>query len=171
MSTRPNPQILFSFDPGPHLGMAIFADGHLRGSTTITADGEMSELMQLAKVYKYLDELPHREPEGNIIVVEDFRSQIGLSKDGYFTVQLVGFIAGLARVKGHDLYLQLPAVRRPFLDAATARVLRTITDEKVVPSRHERDAIAQGLAWYAKHQPDLLKRIEQEFKDAEHSGG
>lgn len=146
MLPRDIPSMLIAIDPGPHTGVAQFVEGKLVATRVVA-------LPELDAQYRTLYDLLFEAFGGlytnpvlsdPMIVIEDYRSQMTLTREGYYTIQLIGFLAGTARVAGYPATLQLPPVRRPWLEDAVA--LCTLCNGKR-PSPHERDATAHGLAY------------------------
>lgn len=147
MPSRAIPGAVLAFDPGPHTGYALFLDGALHNVGTINKVRQADQYKAVYDLLMYVfsGKFTHPALPDPVVVVEDFRSQTTVTRDGYTTIQLVGFIVGTVQVAGFTPRLQLPAARRAFLGPALDVLHNTIKH----PTPHERDAVAHGLAYLA----------------------
>jgi len=146
-SSFPSGNMLLAFDPGPHTGVAVFIDGALRNVYTLQERTQSLQYRAVHNLLMYAFSGQFTNPVLNdpVVVIEDYRSQMTMTREGYYTVQLVGFIVGTTLTAGFTPHLQLPAVRRPFLNAA----LDTVKLLYAHHTPHERDATAHALAYLA----------------------
>src|SRR5260370_117466 len=129
------PAYVLAFDSGPHTGVAWFRYGTFGGSELVVvdpvhADGQMRRLFELLQ--------SGQSATHTVVVIENFHSVGPLTRDGVATVKLMGFVEGVARIRGYEVVYQMPSVRKPFL-----------ADAKLLVGRahpHELDAAAHGLA-------------------------
>lgn len=141
--------MLIALDPGPHTGVAMFQDGKLHSVNTVAHANLTEQYRTLYDLlmYTFSGQFTHPALPDPVVVIEDYRSQMTMTREGYYTVQLVGFLAGTVRCAGYAPHLQLPAARRAFLNPAMDLLKRTYTHY----TPHERDATAHALAYLATH--------------------
>lgn len=136
------PAYVLCFDPGPHTGVAAFLYGQLTASLTIEADAA-----HVGTRYQMIHGHIHGAAAfggdaGPIIVCENFHTVMPLTRDGFITLKLIGWIEGVARLAGFETVFQMPGVRVPYLADAKRLVGRG--------KPHELDAAAHGLAFLAR---------------------
>lgn len=146
-SSYPGGNVLLAFDPGPHTGVAVCIDGTVRNVYTIHSASlaEQYRLVYDTLMWGFSGQFTHPILHDPVVVVEDYRSQMTMTREGYYTLNLIGFIVGVTLTAGFTPHLQLPAARRPFLTLATDSVKRLYTHH----TPHERDAVAHALAYLA----------------------
>ncbi len=130
--------IVLACDPGKHSGLALFVDGDLLQTELL-----VGTLGEQGQALRWLLRAHRRRTPPATLVLESFRNAArGMSRDMIDTVKLIGFMEGMARLYGWQVVLQMPPVKRPYLD--DARALAPCVSE------HERDAIAHALSYLAK---------------------
>ncbi len=130
--------IVLACDPGKHSGLALFVDGDLLQTELL-----FGSLAEQGKTLRWLLYAHRRRTPPATLVLEAFRNAArGMSRDMIDTVKLIGFIEGTARLYGWQVVLQMPPVKRPYLE--DARLLAPYVSE------HERDAIGHALSYFAK---------------------
>lgn len=137
---------ILAFDPGPHTGVARLRGGELVTSETVTLTG--SDRGDMAALYgrlKTILELPMVLTP--FVVIENYHTVGPMSREGMLTIRLMGWLEGLAAWEGYNYRFQMPSVKKAWLTEAT-QLLR-----KHGASRHERDAVAHGLACLYGLQP------------------
>lgn len=134
-----NVREILAFDPGPHTGVARLRDGVLLSSETLTLTGSTAgAFAEICGRLKTLCELPAPHPP--FIVIENYHTVGPMSREGMLTIRLMGWLEGVAACGGYTYRFQMPSAKKAWLTEAT-RLLRGRA-----ASRHERDAVAHGLA-------------------------
>lgn len=125
---------IVSLDPGLHVGIAWRNPDGTLDATMIYLD--------LQRTYKFLLDNPHPK----ICVFEDFQTAGNISKDGLYTVRVIGGIQTLCLEHNIPCVLQIPSARYSFRDDAAAYLTRLRGSKRrwVV---HEMDALAHLLAF------------------------
>lgn len=125
---------IVAFDPGVHVGIAWRDDNGKLGATMIYNN--------LVLTYKYIINRP------DVVVFEDFETSGNISKDGLYTVRVVGGIQALCLEHHVPCVLQIPQARYSTMDEAKAYIKRTLGRGKYTP--HHIDALAHLLAYESR---------------------
>lgn len=137
------PYSLVAFDPGVSTGIAVFHRGMLYASYTLKLTDDA------AYVYRSISNLLAPHPFANrVIVCENYVALRTLDRNSRQTVELIGWIHGVALCDGTPFYLQMPGAKLPWLPEAKAELQRAFSR---AGNDHERDALAHGFAWLAAH--------------------
>lgn len=137
--------ILLAIDPGPHCGYAqcTFQDQKL---TLLTCGTYQLDELEMAWTF-FLNHVQHSD----VVILEDFRTVRQLSKEGLFTIEVLGVLIAQAQLYckkrlDEPVVLQLPSVKKPFAKQAV----------KLAPGykAHAQDALAHILAYL--HQRKLV---------------
>lgn len=142
------PNEVLCFDPGKHTGVALFLDGELAVTETVLP--EMPE--GLAGLYQRLQFLITSRPEECQIVIENYHTVGPLTTEGLLTIRIMGWLEGLALTHGHPYCFQMPSMKKPWLEEAQRLA------KAMYGTRHVRDAIAHGLAWYYRNGNGVARR-------------
>lgn len=126
---------VMTFDPGGHTGWSFWSDGEL-----VDCGCEM-DLTSVIKV------MSHYLSSGEIVVCEDF---IGKSNtnDEKLAIRRIGTIETMAAIMHCKLVMQVPAVRKGYLQFAKGFQLLQNIDPST--RRHAKDAIAHGIRYHCK---------------------
>ena len=126
---------VMTFDPGSHTGWSFWDNGIL------TECGCAIELLELISKMSYF------LSPGNIVVCEDF---IGKSNtnDEKLAIRRIGTIETMAKIMHCKLVMQVPAVRKGYLQFAKGFQLLQNVDPSI--RRHAKDAIAHGIRYHCK---------------------
>lgn len=131
------PSYVVAFDPGGTTGAAVFEAGRLVRSFSVERDPPEDRHSAIWAIIG--------NPHSKVVVCEGYSSPRPLDFHGADTVMLIGWIRGCAMHARHPFVLQSAAAKKPFLETA-AKLL----DRRGAVVEHQRDAIAQGLAYIAK---------------------
>lgn len=149
----PEPKQIISFDPGLHVGVAWRnPDG--------TLDASMIYL-DLPRTFKLLTDNPHPK----ICVFEDFQTAGNISKDGLYTVRVIGGIQALCSHFNIPCVLQIPQARYPFRTEA-ANILTAQRRSKRKWVVHEMDALSHLLAYESRAKNDYRRAASVTNKGA-----
>lgn len=128
------PLQILSFDPGPHCGLAWRNPDDTLDARMIYND--------LHETFKFITSNPHPK----VVVFEDFQTAGNISKDGLYTVRLIGGIQALCLIYNVPAVLQIPQARYAFrTEAANILTAQRKSSRKWVV--HEMDALAHLLAF------------------------
>jgi len=125
---------VIAVDPGITTGVAFkdYTTGHIVTFATTAPD----------KLYELISGV-------DIVVIEDFTTAGRISRPGLDTVQIIGGIKALCWYLGKPYSIQMPAIRRPYVEQAalTLQKLYQHSSDHGTVAVHEIDALAHLLAW------------------------
>lgn len=127
--------ILISIDPGITTGVAIRTAS---GEITTRTYKLQSELISLFGSMWVTDNLYK-----HVVVIEDFIGSGNLTKEGKYTIKLIGAVEALCTAYGFELYIQPPQRRKAFQDEAHSILFKKLQRFVI----HEEDALAHLLRW------------------------
>lgn len=125
---------IVAYDPGPHCGIAWRDDAGVLQATMIYDN--------IILAFNYIRTRPRA------VVVEDFQTKGNISKDGLYTVRLIGGIQAMCLEYKVPLTIHIPQARYLFLPEARV-YLRSIRGRKPFTD-HELDATAHLLTYESR---------------------
>lgn len=139
----PNVLDVLAIDPGNHTGVAYR-----------TSNGKWAALMiyeSPPRIFEFLKKKPM------VLVIETFHTAGRISKDGLYTVRLIGGIEAIAYENGVPIVEHEPYIRMSYLQQAKELLLEQ-RGRRIGFTDHEMDALAHLLAYEDRRNYDTRDR-------------
>lgn len=126
--------MIVAIDPGKTTGIAI-----------VGSDGRLIEWRLTTSMDTLVSDVDELKLSVEAVVIEDFIGAGKRSKDGAFTLKLIGAVWAICLLNEVPFVTQVPQIRKPYFAEAKARAPKDIVI-------HALDAYSHGLAFLERSQ-------------------